>query len=161
MKKNWYANNGDNMKRTITIGFLFTLIGCIIGTKIYKYNYTSLNEVFATNDNFYFLQEGVYANEENLTNVTKKINPKVVDYNDHKYYVYVGITKDEQIADQLIEIYKEKGLNLYKKVKPINNEEFLNNVEQFDLLIKNSKTTDEILTIEEVILANYEEIIKK
>ena len=41
------------------------------------------------------------------------------------------------------------------------NEEFDHNVEQFDLLINSATNKEEILTIEEVVLANYEEIIKK
>ena len=41
------------------------------------------------------------------------------------------------------------------------NEEFNNNVTQFDLLINATTSEKEILTIEKVVLANYEEIIKK
>ena len=53
--------------------------------------------------------------------------------------------------------YSSSGL---KEIN-LSNEEFFNNVTQFDLLIENSETEEEILTIEEVVLANYEEIIKK
>ena len=47
------------------------------------------------------------------------------------------------------------------KEKHLSSEEFSTNVEQFDLLIRETKDIDQVLTIEEVILANYEEIIKK
>ena len=40
----------------------------------------------------------------------------------------------------------------------VNSKEFSNNLDQFDLLIKSSNTNDDILKIEEVVLANYEEI---
>ena len=45
--------------------------------------------------------------------------------------------------------------------KNIKSEEFSTNLNQFDLLIKDTNDPDQILTIEEVILANYEEIIKR
>ena len=40
----------------------------------------------------------------------------------------------------------------------LDNEEFSNNVVQFDWLVKDSEYEDDILTIEEVVLANYEEL---
>ena len=59
-----------------------------------------------------------------------------------------------------MKIYEDDGYNIYIKEKYLSNEEFYNNVTQFDLLIKDSNDTSNILTIEEVVLANYEEIIK-
>lgn len=148
------------MKKTLIIGFLFAVIGSLLGIKIYKYNYNSLNEVASSNNNYYFLQEGVYEQKDNLNNALKKLDQKIVTYKNNKYYVYVGITKNKNTVSKLKKIYQKKGLNLTEKVQTINNEEFLNNVLQFDSLIASSSTEDEILTIEEVILANYDEIIQ-
>ena len=53
------------------------------------------------------------------------------------------------------------GYKVYIEERKITNEEFSSNIEQFDLLINSAKTKSEILTITEVVLANYEEIIKK
>ena len=47
----------------------------------------------------------------------------------------------------------------YIKTVTLDNEEFASNVSQFDLLVKESDTNDDILTVEEVIMANYEQII--
>ena len=149
------------MKKTLIFGFIFITLGLLIGNNIRKFNYSSVKEIATKNTSFYFLQEGVYEKKENLEKNIKNLDQKVIDYQDNKYYVYVGITKNKAIANKLEKIYAKKGLNLYEKVKTINNEEFANNVTQFDLLIKNSETEDEILTIEEVVLANYEEILNK
>ena len=110
---------------------------------------------------YYFLQQGVYSNKDNLKNNSKDLSQKIIDYNNDKYYVYVGITKDKKVADKLIKIYKEKGIILHKKEKSINSKELKSNIEQFDLLINATKEDDEILTIEDVVIANYNEIIKK
>ncbi len=147
------------MKKTLLIGFIFILIGLTIGNKFRNFNYNSVNDIIKKDNTFYFLQEGVYEKKENVTKNTINLDQKVIDFKDDKYYVYVGITKDKNIADKLKKIYEEKGLNLYEKEQTINNEEFNNNVIQFDLLINKSNTDEEILTIEEVVLANYDEII--
>ena len=95
--------------------------------------------------------------EENI----KNMDLKVVDELDNKYYVYLGITKDESIAKRLKDIYESQGYQIYIKEVSLSNEEFNNNVTQFDLLINATTSEKEILTIEKVVLANYEEIIKK
>ena len=59
------------------------------------------------------------------------------------------------------EIYENKGYQIYIKEQNLSNEEFYNNVTQFDILINSTNKESEILTIEEVVLANYEELIKR
>ena len=60
---------------------------------------------------------------------------------------------------QAKKIYEDMGYQIYLMDKTINNEEFSNNVTQFDLLVSESDSSEDILTIEEVVLANYEELI--
>ena len=76
-------------------------------------------------------------------------------------YVYLGITRDSNNAKKIKAIYEKKGYQIYIKEQNLSNEEFYNNVTQFDLLITGTNKESEILTIEEVVLANYEELIKK
>lgn len=56
-------------------------------------------------------------------------------------------------------MYNDKGYNIYQKEKNIKSDEFLNNVEQFDVLVENTKKEQDISTIQEVILSNYEEMV--
>ena len=66
----------------------------------------------------------------------------------------------KKMQKKIKKIYSDKGYNIYIKEVKLNNEEFYNNVTQFDLLINNTNNSNEILTITEVVLANYEEIVK-
>mgnify|MGYP000570592330 FL=1 len=50
-------------------------------------------------------------------------------------------------------------MKIYIKSVALDNEEFASNVSQFDLLVKESDSKDDILTVEEVVMANYEQII--
>ena len=146
------------MKKILTTGFIFILLGYYLGT--FVFDDIDLKK-YKDEERYYFLQEGVYSNRDNLNNNLSNLTNKIVDYNNDKYYVYVGITKDLEVAEKIIRIYNKEGYNIYIKEKGLSNEEFSTNVNQFDLLIKDNDDSSQILTIEEVVLANYEEIIKK
>ena len=79
--------------------------------------------------------------------------------NDKYYLLYVGITKNIEVAERLVNIYEKDNIKLSIIEKYLSNEELKNNIEQFDFLILSSNDKDEILKIEEVIMASYEEII--
>ena len=148
------------MKKQLILGTIVLIIGLILGNKLYKTN-LSLTNVFSEGTTYYFLQEGIYTSKTILEENTNNINVKLIEEKNAKYYVYLGITKSEEIAKKLKKIYEEDGYQIYIKEIKLNNEEFDSNLTQFDLLINSTNSKNEILTIEEVVLANYEEIIKK
>ena len=146
------------MKKKIFYSIIILITGIVVGRNIYLSKST---QVFSNKDIYYFIQEGVYSSKSIMEENIKNMDLKVVDEIDNKYYVYLGITKDENIAKRLKEIYESEGYQIYIKEVSLSNEEFNNNVTQFDLLINATTSEKEILTIEKVVLANYEEIIKK
>ena len=148
------------MKKTFLLSIIFVILGAILGIFL-KSNYQDkVINAFSEGKIYYFLQEGVYSSQEIMMENTKDLDVKLINEENNKYYVYLGITRDEENAKKIKELYKNKGYQLYIKEINLSNEEFFNNVTQFDLLIKNTEKETEILTIEEVVLANYEEIIK-
>ena len=146
------------MKKKIFYSIIILITGIIVGRNIYL---SKVTQTFSNKDIYYFIQEGVYSSKSIMEENIKNMDLKVVDELDNKYYVYLGITKDESIAKRLKEIYESQGYQIYIKEVYLSNEEFNNNVTQFDLLINATTSEKEILTIEKVVLANYEEIIKK
>ena len=146
------------MKKKIFYSIIILITGIIVGRNIYL---SKSMQTFSNKDIYYFIQEGVYSSKSIMEENIKNMDLKVVDEIDNKYYVYLGITKDESIAKKLKEIYESQGYQIYIKEVSLSNEEFNNNVTQFDLLINATTSEKEILTIEKVVLANYEEIIKK
>ncbi len=120
-----------------------------------------LVNTFSEGKTYYFIQEGVYSSKEIMTENTKDIQVKTVDTLNDKQYVYLGITRDNNNAKKIKDIYEKKGYQIYIKEQNLSNEEFYNNVTQFDILVNSTDKESEILTIEEVVLANYEELIKK
>lgn len=149
------------MKKTFAYGLVFTILGSIFGFNVFKSSENELLKTFKESYNYYVLQEGIYSNKNIMQENIKNIDSKTIEEDNGKYYVYLGITTNKENALKLKKIYEEKGYQLYIKNLKIANEEFYNNTVQFDLLISNAEKEEEILTVEEVVLANYEEIVKK
>lgn len=147
------------MKKIFILVAVAIALGGISG-KILFSKYEDLDQfVFSDDKKVYFLEEGVYSTKQSLDNNTKEISPKLVIKDDDKYYVYVGITKSIDNAKKIKKMYTNKGYSIYEKEKNITNTEFLNNIEQFDVLVESTKKERDITTIQEVVLSNYEEMI--
>ena len=139
------------MKKQILLAIILIILGFLLGTKTQK----TEKQI----DKYFFIQEGVYDNsnvfESNITDLRKK----VLEYKNNKIYIYIGITKDNTLAEKIKEVYQNPNIQIEEVW--IKNEELKINIEQFDILLKKAKTKEEIMKIEEVVLANYEEIMKK
>ena len=100
------------MKKKIFYSIIILITGIIVGRNIYLSKST---QVFSNKDIYYFIQEGVYSSKSIMEENIKNMDLKVVDELDNKYYVYLGITKDESIAKRLKEIYESQGYQIYIK----------------------------------------------
>ena len=148
------------MKKLIILSIIFILLGFLLGEFLFT-DKIELIKRLQKGDTYYFLEEGVYTDLSKINNKLTDIGKRVIVNKDNKYYVYVGITKDLEVLEKLKKIYEDKNINIYPKEIILSSNYFSVNVDQFDLLIKDTKDIDQILTIEEVVLSNYEEIIKK
>ena len=144
------------MKKTILICFILIGIGYIAGRKYL--------EAFSLNQknvkNYYFLREGIYENKNIFEETQTNLRKKIMEYSNDKIYIYVAITRNIEVAEAIQKIYKKNGTDLQIEERKIENEELSISVEQFDLLIDKITTEEELLKIEEVVLASYEEIMK-
>ena len=152
-----YLIDGDLMKKTMLLAVIFVVLGAVCGNYLYKKAPDTVS-VFQTNQTFYFLQEGIYTSKDIMQENVGDLMNKLVVLEDNKYYVYVGITMDQDNANKIKKIYENMGYQIYIKKMTLDNEEFASNVSQFDLLVQDSDTDEDVLTVEEVVLANYEQI---
>lgn len=148
------------MKKIIIWSLIFIVLGFLLGEFIFT-DKIELIKKLQKGDTYYFLEEGVYNDYNSISNNLSDIGKKIIVNKDNKYHVYVGITKDLEVLEKIKKIYEKKNINVYPKEIILSSRFFSTNVDQFDLLIKDTKDNDQILTIEEVVLSNYEEIIKK
>lgn len=149
------------MKKTMIVSLVSIILGALSAMLLNSTYKEKLINTFSEGKTYYFIQEGVYSSKEIMTENTKDIQVKTVDTLNNQHYVYLGITRDNNNAKKIKDIYEKKGYQIYIKEQNLSNEEFYNNVTQFDILVNSTDKASEILTIEEVVLANYEELIKK
>lgn len=135
----------------------------ILGIFSGKIIYNKISDVYALNikkDNYvYLLQLGVYKDKNSMDNDTVDIQNKLVVKENNNYYVYVGISKNKENLKKISSIYNKLGYNLYFYEREIKNKDFLTNLEQFDILLSNAESNNEIDSINSVILSSYEEMV--
>lgn len=122
------------MKKLFLLGLLFIIIGYLLGNYIFN---TKID--FSRNNNsqtYYFI-------------IDKSTNN------------YLAITKDIEVVERLQEIYQSQKVKVSVVEKNLSSKELNNNINQFDSLIKSSEKIEDILTIEKVVLANYQKIRSK
>lgn len=146
------------MKKILVVSSIFILLGFLVGNSIITKRINLIKEI-NKNNTYYFLEEGVYSSKDMLNANISKITQKVISKNNDYYYVYIGITKNVDIAKKIKELYEERGYKIKVKEMKLKNEEFSNNVNQFDILLKEANTFEEVLTIERIILSNYDDLI--
>ena len=144
--------------------FIFSLIvaivsGAVIGHTMFEKFTKEEQAVFNYKSPIYFLREGVYDNLEYALDSANKIDNKIILKDKAKYYLYLAISKSEDNLASIKKIYNDK--NLVVETKNINNESFVTALEQMENLFKKASSNEEKLTIEKVILANYEELVLK
>lgn len=148
------------MKKVLFKIMFFIGIGFLLGEIVFGKKIETIKQL-ANKDTYYFLQEGIYNNKKLLKENCKYLNDLIIEKHNNKYYVFIAITKDLSILKKIKEIYEKAGINTIIIQKNISSDSFSENLNQLDYLIKNTKDDEQILLIEKVILANYEEMIKK
>ena len=144
--------------------FIFYLIvaivsGAVIGHTMFEKFTKEEQAVFNYKSPIYFLREGVYDNLEYALDSANKFDTKIIVKEKAKYYLYLAISKSEDNLASIKKIYNNK--NLVVETKNIDNESFVTALEQMEKLFKKASSNEEKLTIEKVILANYEELVLK
>lgn len=134
-------------------------IGTVLGNLLFEQYKLESETVIKEVNSTYFLTEGSYSTKEQAEKATEDIEPNLIIKEDANYTVYLAITKDNKNLEKLKKLYEDLGINTTIKKMSIENQEFLATLEQMDLLLNKTSTNEEMLAINEVILANYQEFV--
>ncbi len=146
------------MTKKFLIGVaLSILLGLIGGNILYKQyeREQNIDEEY----NSYLLQLGIYNSKEEALNKVSKLENYTIIEDDNKYYVYLGISTKKDNAKKVANVFLEKDINVSIKKTVIDNIEFMSNLEQYDLLLDNATSNEDIMSINDVILSSYEEMV--
>lgn len=147
------------MKKYFWSIFLSLIVGIYLGKfTLNQYDDFNIFPVSSGLDTLFFLQEGVYSNEDVMKNSMSSFDYYIYDKQDDGYHTYVGITKSRENALKVKEIFKERGYDIYIKENGISDSRFVSVMTQYDILLSES-SGDAILNICNQILKSYEELI--
>lgn len=132
------------------------LLGWFFGNFIYK-QYSDISKEYKESEVIYFLQQGVYSNDQVLKKNIANLQAYTTVENNNKYYVYIGITNNYEDALKIKEVYKKQGYDLYIKEDHINNTFFINDLKQYSTLLKSTDDFTKLNGILKAVLASYEE----
>lgn len=134
------------------------LLGYLCASFIFnQYGVNSL--VFNENGNVYYLQCGAYTTEEASQKEINGIDEKITVKEGEKYYSYIGMTTSNEIAKNIQDMYKEKGVDIYIKNDYLENDDFISQLNQYDILLEASKNMEEVNSVLKTVLATFDEII--
>lgn len=134
------------------------LLGYLCASFIFN-QYGALNLAFNDDTNIYYLQCGAYTNKEASEKAINGISEKITIKEGEKYYSYIGMTANSDVAKNIQSMYKEKGVDIYIKSGYLDNNDFISQLNQYDILLEASKNLTEINSVLKTVLATYDEII--
>ena len=135
------------------------LLGGLLGHFLFLEYQEETMEVMQEKNKIYFIQEGVYDNEEEAKKATAELDTKIIVKEDAKYYVYLAMTQSEKKLEKLKKFYQNQGINITIKEMEITDESFINTLIQMDGLLEDTTKEEQIDPINKVVLANYQELI--
>ncbi|MEG2322071.1 MAG: hypothetical protein RSB71_01095 [Bacilli bacterium] len=143
------------MKKYLVTIIISLVIGFLLSNYILKQYDDKIIPVFGGTTNVYLIQQGVYSNMKSMQDNTSKIADYIYMVKDNLYYVYVGMTLDNNNATKLQTYFENKGLKTIIKNISMTDKTFLKSLEEFDKVIKE---TNDDMTIKEIckqILSKY------
>lgn len=148
------------MKKYLFTFFIAMTIGLFLSYFfITQYDsYTGI-KVSGTGTSLYFVQFGVFSSIENMEKETISLENYVYNINEDMYYVYVGITKNKDNANKIVNHYKDLGYETIIKEYEINSNKFLSELSNYDSLLLSTTDKTVISSLISQVLSKYEEVV--
>ena len=147
------------MKIKFLLPIIFAIVvGSLLGSVFFKEYDKNTLSIFNEKESIYFVQLGVYNTVESI-NENVKNNDYIKEKELDGYHIYVGITKNEKIAEKIKVYYESLGNNVYVKQRKIDKKDFLNILEEYDKIIEITTSDKDLISIEHIVLSNYEEMV--
>lgn len=156
----YYYNIGDDMKLNLVVPIICSLLlGYLCASFIFN-QYGINTFAFSEKNNIYYLQCGSYTTYDASLTEIEGIKDKITIKEDNNYYSYIGMTTSTTVAENIKKLYLDKDIDIYIKEGYIDNDTFINQLSQYDILLENCNTIEEVNSVLKTILATYNEIFE-
>lgn len=105
----------------------------------------------------YAFQTGAFEKEEYARDYADNLPSSIVYKEDNLYKVYVAIYKDIDLINQMLVYFENNNINIYLKSLMVD-KEFYNNLDNYELMIKESDNKNLYNKINQSILNNFIEV---
>ena len=150
------------MKKTILWIFFALISGAILGRLTFnKYESLNVTNVVRLDDSVYMLKYGSYNNYDEMLNDMSSLERFVYVKNNDIYNSYIAISKTNDNINKIYDIYKEKYPNIKIEKLNIDNNEFIQNLDEYEKLLDATYDNSSLLIIENQILSCFEKMVNQ
>ncbi len=148
------------MKKTFPI-----ISAIIIGISLAKfmfnqYDYDAkISTVFKNGEKLMFVMNGIYSSKDEMEASCSSLKSYIYSLENDKYYVYLGITKNLENFDKLKGYFNRKGYDVSERTLNINNDSYIELLDQYDILLSKTNDDDVIEAIASQSITKYKEYI--
>lgn len=145
------------MKKYIFTIIISLLVGFLLSNyMIKKYDENPLTlPVFGETKTVFLIQQGVYSSYESMQNNTSNLTDYIYSNIDNMFYVYIGMTLEEENVTKLQKYYKDKGITTIVKTTTLNDTNFISSLTQYDTILKETNDNATIKEICKQVLSKY------
>ena len=146
------------MKKYLTTIIISILVGFLLSYYMLK-EYESVNiiPVFNVKETAYLVQQGVYSSMESMQENTSSLTDYIYSVIDNMYYVYIGISLENDNVSKIQDYYKNKGINTIIKTTTISDNELIDSLRQYDMLLQGTTEEEAIKEVIKQTLSKYKE----
>lgn len=148
------------LKNLLITIVLATFLGVLMGKVIFDQYKTKVDDAIkVVNENIFCIQYGVY---KSLDNANKKVDGLsfYMIVKDKEYYrIYIGFASTTELANKIGEIYQKQGKDIYIRSISIQNQDFIEILHQYELLMQNDVSDELALKIQSQIVEKYKEMV--
>ncbi len=141
------------MKKYLFTIIISLLVGFFLSNFMIKEYDSDIMSVFKKDTTLYMIQTGVYSNIDSMKENTSNIDEYIYSIKDNLYYVYIGLTLDLENASKIQSCYK--GVDSIIKKSIISDEDLINYIEKYDLVLKETNDTQTIKEITKQVIKKY------
>ena len=150
------------MKKTI-IGIIIAILAGVLLAKLTfdKYEKVDTKNVISYDDEVYMLKVGSYDSVDEMQRSALDFERYIYIEKEDKVTVYIGIAKTRENMEKIKKIYDDKNVKTTIENVTINNDEFIQNLNEYEKLLDVTEDANSLLIIENQILSCYEDIMVK
>lgn len=148
------------MKKTIIWILIAIASGALLGKLTFdKYEKIDTLNVISYDNYVYMLKYGIYKNQDEMANDITEFERYIYIEEDDKVTAYIGIAKTKDSISKIKKIYDDKNIKLNIEKVKIDNDEFIQNLNEYEKLLVATEDEKSLLIIENQILSCYESVV--